>query len=355
MYGGIHATLFPDEPHTVGAAHAVVTGDGDVIWPAVLADCAKHAPERMYAAGRVPGDQMVQARWDLIQRGKYMWASVQTVRGCPKHCSFCSVWRTDGQAPAAARQRGRGRRSGAAAPPRLPVHRAGRRQLLPRHARRPRPGGAAAGPHEVPRAGGHAPRPPRPDAAAGRAAGRHGVLHADHDGGVRGSRIPRCHARGPHQGRARRRRVDHARRPEGGVQGVQRHRGRPRGAPPHLQGARHPRARVLHLRSSERSARDVSPRPPRSRARPTSPSRSSSCSRRFRARWTSTSGPRASTARGRTSTASRTAATGSSRGIAGRTSTRITRSCRPTRSGCTRSAPGISSTACRRCGGVRVA
>src|ERR1700732_5148728 len=28
-----------------------------------------------------------------------MWASVQTVRGCAKHCSFCSVWRTDGQRP----------------------------------------------------------------------------------------------------------------------------------------------------------------------------------------------------------------------------------------------------------------
>jgi radical SAM superfamily enzyme YgiQ (UPF0313 family) len=28
-----------------------------------------------------------------------MWASVQTIRGCAKHCSFCSVWRTDGQRP----------------------------------------------------------------------------------------------------------------------------------------------------------------------------------------------------------------------------------------------------------------
>ena len=41
-----------------------------------------------------------------------MWASVQTVRGCPKHCSFCSVWRTDGQKPrSAACERRRRRRS----------------------------------------------------------------------------------------------------------------------------------------------------------------------------------------------------------------------------------------------------
>ena len=40
-----------------------------------------------------------QARWDLLPPNSYMWASVQTVRGCAKHCSFCSVWRTDGQRP----------------------------------------------------------------------------------------------------------------------------------------------------------------------------------------------------------------------------------------------------------------
>src|SRR5688572_26980161 len=38
VYGGIHATLFPDEVREQGAAHAVVTGDGDLVWPDVLRD-----------------------------------------------------------------------------------------------------------------------------------------------------------------------------------------------------------------------------------------------------------------------------------------------------------------------------
>ena len=99
VYGGIHATLYPEEALDLGGAHAVVRGDGDVVWPQVLRDCAAGAPQRIYEAGRVPGDQFQSARWDLLPGRAYMWASVQTVRGCPKHCSFCSVWRTDGQAP----------------------------------------------------------------------------------------------------------------------------------------------------------------------------------------------------------------------------------------------------------------
>jgi hypothetical protein len=77
----------------------VVTGDGDLVWPTVLDDCDQGNPQPLYAGGRVDGESFYPARWDLLPKDRYMWASVQTVRGCPKHCSFCSVWRTDGQKP----------------------------------------------------------------------------------------------------------------------------------------------------------------------------------------------------------------------------------------------------------------
>ena len=99
IFGGIHATLYPDEPVTIGGAHAVAKGDGDAVWPEVLADCRRGTLKPLYDGGRIEGDDFLPARWDLLPPKAYMWASVQTIRGCPKHCSFCSVWRTDGQKP----------------------------------------------------------------------------------------------------------------------------------------------------------------------------------------------------------------------------------------------------------------
>ncbi|MEO8736264.1 MAG: radical SAM protein [Edaphobacter sp.] len=103
IFGGIHSTLYPDEPFQYGCADVVVKGDGDIAWGDALRGCRSGSPQKVYEGGRIEADNFLEARWDLLPPDKYMWASVQTIRGCPKHCSFCSVWRTDGQKP---RQRG---------------------------------------------------------------------------------------------------------------------------------------------------------------------------------------------------------------------------------------------------------
>src|SRR5437016_9744260 len=62
IFGGIHATLYPEEALSLGAAHSVVKGDGDIVWARVLEDCAQNAPLQMYDGGKVEGGDFTQAR-----------------------------------------------------------------------------------------------------------------------------------------------------------------------------------------------------------------------------------------------------------------------------------------------------
>jgi radical SAM superfamily enzyme YgiQ (UPF0313 family) len=55
-----------------------------------LADARNHALHRVYDGGISAMDAIPPARHDLL-RGRYYLGSVQTTRGCPLNCSFCSV------------------------------------------------------------------------------------------------------------------------------------------------------------------------------------------------------------------------------------------------------------------------
>jgi radical SAM superfamily enzyme YgiQ (UPF0313 family) len=98
IVGGIHPTIFPEEPLEMGA-DAVVKGGGDQIWGKIVEDALRGRLQRIYDGGRVAGERMVKARWDLLDPNKYLVASIQTVAGCPENCSFCSVWVTEGRTP----------------------------------------------------------------------------------------------------------------------------------------------------------------------------------------------------------------------------------------------------------------
>ncbi|MCI0340672.1 MAG: B12-binding domain-containing radical SAM protein [Planctomycetales bacterium] len=98
VLGGLHATLLPEEAAL--HADAVVAGEGEALWPRVLAD---------WEAGRLGGiyrnssvrDVVLGAnpppRYDLLDPSAYNRLPVQTARGCPLHCEFCAASRIYGR------------------------------------------------------------------------------------------------------------------------------------------------------------------------------------------------------------------------------------------------------------------
>ncbi len=97
VIGGPHASVFPEE--VLEHADAVVQGDAEIVWGQLLRDYAAGNLQTNYHGGRVDPEYFTPARWDLMTLDRYLVASVQTVRGCPKRCSFCSVWVQDGRMP----------------------------------------------------------------------------------------------------------------------------------------------------------------------------------------------------------------------------------------------------------------
>ena len=89
LMGGITVSSLPEEARQ--HCTTVVIGEGELLWPEVLADFERGALRPVYEAVK-EFDLAVapMPRFDLLDPDKYNRLTVQTSRGCPHRCEFCA-------------------------------------------------------------------------------------------------------------------------------------------------------------------------------------------------------------------------------------------------------------------------
>ncbi|MEI7898238.1 MAG: radical SAM protein [bacterium] len=88
VMGGIHASMFTEE--LLDYVDTVVTGEAEGAWPEFLADFESGKTQRRYDGGFTDIHDIPRVRRD-IYKYPYVYDLVQTSRGCPNGCEFCSV------------------------------------------------------------------------------------------------------------------------------------------------------------------------------------------------------------------------------------------------------------------------
>jgi radical SAM superfamily enzyme YgiQ (UPF0313 family) len=98
IMGGIHVSARPEE--ALEHADSVLIGEAEDLWDRVLADAESGRLRSIYQAERAPDlGRLVIPRYDLFDFGNYLippgaktpTIPIQTSRGCPNRCDFCSV------------------------------------------------------------------------------------------------------------------------------------------------------------------------------------------------------------------------------------------------------------------------
>ena len=90
VLGGIHPSMLFQE--ALLHADAIVIGEAEETWPQLINDFRERKVHKIYnSIKRIEGDRLVIPRWDLLKYKSYNSFLVQTTRGCPFDCDFCSV------------------------------------------------------------------------------------------------------------------------------------------------------------------------------------------------------------------------------------------------------------------------
>jgi radical SAM superfamily enzyme YgiQ (UPF0313 family) len=95
IMGGIHVSMMPEE--ALEFCDAVVIGEAESIWPTLLKDLESGRLKKKYKGELLDLDNLPLPRRDILNQSFYSWGSIQTSRGCPMDCTFCSVTAFNGR------------------------------------------------------------------------------------------------------------------------------------------------------------------------------------------------------------------------------------------------------------------
>jgi radical SAM superfamily enzyme YgiQ (UPF0313 family) len=95
VMGGIHVSMMPQE--ALNYCDAVVIGEAEGAWPQVLEDFEAGQLQKQYRGSWINLENLPLPRRDILKNEYYGWGGIQTSRGCPMNCSFCSVTAFNGR------------------------------------------------------------------------------------------------------------------------------------------------------------------------------------------------------------------------------------------------------------------